>query len=216
MRQVRLSVDGLFVPLVARTVSRLGAAATGAAIASAVRLVLIVQLPVLVVFAAVGAPLLGLFGAPYREGAAALLLLGVAEAVQGAFGMGDLLFTYRRPGTGLAVTIAGILLAAALAVPLIGAIGLGGAAAAILAGQLMRAAVRRHMLRRGLAVRVPLAWTAAIVAIGGTAIGVALLLRERPAVALLAGLGSFALLLLVWRRASGMALMPHGFVDESP
>ena len=216
VRQVRQSVDGLLVPLVARTVARAGEAAAGAAVATAARFVLVIPSPVLIVFAAVGAPLLAEFGEPFRAGATALLLLGLAEAVQSAFGMGDLIFAYRRPRAGLAVTLAALALAAILAPFLIERLGISGAAGAILAGQMLRAIARRLLLRRRFGVAVPLAPTAVLLAITAGGVALAQALHFWPGIALLAGLATFGVLVSAWHRMSGTPLLPHGFVDESP
>jgi hypothetical protein len=160
--------------------------------------------------------LLGLFGATFRVGYFALLLLAAAESVQGAFGVADLIFAYRRPRLGLGIALTGAATTAAVAALLIGQAGIAGAAAAMLIGALVRAAVRRIVLRRLMDVAPPLAPTLLPIAFGAVGLALAIALRGTAWLGLAAGLGSFALLLFAWRRATGTRLVPHGFADELP
>ncbi len=75
IRQVRQSFDGLLTPIIARTLAARGAAETGRAVASAARLILAIQLPILVALATIGLPLLAWFGPEFAIGYWALLLL---------------------------------------------------------------------------------------------------------------------------------------------
>ncbi|MDF2495649.1 lipopolysaccharide biosynthesis protein [Sphingomonas sp.] len=215
-RQVRQSIDGMLVPLVARTVAQAGEIEAGRAIRTAIRLLLVVQIPLLIVFVAVGEPLLGLFGAGFGAGAAALALLTSAEIVQNSFGVADLIFAYRRPRLGLMVTLLGVATAGALAMMLIRPLGMTGAAGAVLGGYSLRAGVRRIVLRRAFGIVPQPGVTAIPLTIGAVAMGAVLALHRMPLAALVAGLTLYAILLLAWRRKSGVALLPSGFVDESP
>ena len=215
IRQVRQSFDGLLVPLVARTVAARGSAAAGAALASAARLVLAIQLPVVLALFAAGAPLLGLFGPAFPPAYTALVLLALAEAVQAAFGTGDLLFTYLAPRMGLAQTMAGVVVGAAAAVLLLPVIGIAGGAVAVLAGYLVRAALRAWALRRRLGVEVPLLHPAGPLLAG--ALGAAAAIVATPggwAAALAAALLSYAVVTALWLRVTGERLTLTGF--EAP
>ena len=207
IRQIRQSFDGLLVPLVARTVAVRGSEAAGAALASAARRVLAIQLPVVLALLAVGAPLLDAFGPGFGAAAAALVVLAAAEAVQAAFGTGDLLFVYLNPRVGLAQTAAGIAVGGGAAVLLLPTLGIIGAALAVLAGYLVRAAMRAWSLRRRFGVTVPLAHPAGPLA--AAALGTAAVLLAQPwgeLAALAAGLATYAAVLLTWLRATGERL----------
>ena len=129
---------------------------TGVALASAARLILAIQLPILVMLAAIGLPLLDWLGPEFALGYLAMLLLAVAETIQGAFGVCDLIFLYRRPTTVLRITLATILVNLAVGVLLIGPLGIDGAAFATLAAYAAGAIVRRHLLQSRFGLRIPL------------------------------------------------------------
>ncbi|KKI19571.1 lipopolysaccharide biosynthesis protein [Sphingomonas sp. Ag1] len=215
-RQVRQSIDGMLVPLVSNTLAQAGEIGAGRAIGSAIRLLLVIQLPLLIALAVVGAPLLELFGKGFGAGAGALLLLTGAEIVQGSFGVADLIFAYRRPRLGLRVTLLGVAVAGLLASVLIPAFGMAGAAGAVLGGYAARALARRIVLRRVFGIVATPGVAAIPLAIGAAAMGAVLALHRLPPAALVAGLGTYAISLLAWRRASGITFLPTGFVDESP
>ena len=217
IRQIRQSFDGLLVPLVARTVAKRGSAAAGAALASAARLVLAIQLPVVLALFAIGAPLLEMFGPGFGAAWAALVLLAAAEAVQAAFGTGDLLFVYLNPRVGLAQTAVGIAVGAGAALLLLPVLGITGAALAVLAGYLVRAAMRAWSLRRRFGVTVPLAHPAGPFLAAALGLGAVLLVRPfGDGAALAAGLVSYAGVMLVWLRATGESLRLSGFEAPSP
>lgn len=212
VRQIRQSFDGLLVPLVARTVARRGSAAAGAALATAARLMLAIQLPVVLALLAVGAPLLALFGPGFGAGAAALVLLAAAEAMHAAFGTGDLLFVYRDPRTGLWQTLAGTAAAIATALLLMPTLGIAGAAAAVLAGYLLRAVMRARALRRRFGVTVPLTHPAGPLV--AAALGAGAVLLARPSgdgAALATGLLTYAAVIALWMRVTGERLRLTGF-----
>ena len=216
IRQVRQSFDGLLVPLVARTVATAGSAATGTALASAARLVLAIQLPVVLALFAIGRPLLHAFGPGFEAAYWALVLLAAAEAVQAAFGTGDLLFVYLNPRIGLAQTLAGIAVGAGAAVALLPVLGITGGAVAVLAGYLVRAAMRAWALRRRFGVTVPLAHPAGPLL--AAAVGVGAVLLARPGgdwAALAAGLVVYAGVMLAWLRATGESLSLRGFASPA-
>ena len=209
LRQVRQSFDGMLIPLMAKTISTSAPAAIGRALASATRLILVAQLPIAILFATAGASLLGLLGPGLAAGYGALVALTAAETVQGAFGVGDMLFVYRSPGLGVAITAAATAFGLAAIVALSAAWGLGGAGLAILLACLARALARRHFLRSRFGLVLPLAFHLGplLAAAAAIAAGLALgggLLSAVPALLLYAGL------LSLWVRLTGARLMPEG------
>ena len=74
------------------------------ATASASRLILAIQLPILIALFVLGLPLLHWIGPEFAAGYWAMLMLAAAESIQGAFGVSDLIFLYRRPAALLWVT----------------------------------------------------------------------------------------------------------------
>lgn len=218
LRQVRQSFDALLVPLVARTLAERGTAATAQAIAAAIRFLIAVQMPFLLAIVAFGAPLLGTFGTGFDRGYPALVLLALAEALQGSLGLGDLLFVYLLPGAGL--RMAGIAFATGIGLSLLltPLLGIAGAAAAMLVATLLQAALRRQTLAARLAHRVPLAFGAPPVLAGLAALAATLALRGAAAArfapidlaVLLAGLALYAALLAAWLRWSGERLSMAG------
>lgn len=169
--QVRQAFDGILVPLIARTMRSDGDVTAGQATAAATRVILTIQLGLVLFMAAAGEWLLGLFGAQYASGYPALIAMVLAEAVNGAFGVSELILYYRRPALALAVN--GILIALALVLipllaPMLGILGASGAMllAAIMAAALRRhwligLGVRRHLLHAGFPVAASLAGAAA-------------------------------------------------------
>jgi O-antigen/teichoic acid export membrane protein len=87
--QVRQSFDGILTPLIARTMRAAGDIVTGEATAAATRLILTIQLAIVLLMAAAGEPLLALFGPHYVVGYHALIVMVLAETVNGAFGVGN-------------------------------------------------------------------------------------------------------------------------------
>ena len=213
VRQLRQSFDSMLVPLVSRTLHAAGTAQAGRAIASAARQVLVLQLPIVIALVAAGRPLLAWFGPEFAAAWLAAVLLVLAETVQGAFGIADLLFVYLKPRLGLFI-IAGTLLfglAAGLAMTLLS--GIDGAAAAVLLTYAARAWVRRFGLRASLGVTVPLRHHAGPLAAGLAGIIAASLTAAWP-IALAAGLAAYLAVLLVWLRASGETLRISQFTAE--
>ncbi len=150
--QVRQSFDGILTPLTARTMSADGDVTTGEATAAATRVILTIQLGVVLLMAAAGDVLLGLFGAHSAHAYAALLAMVLAEAVNGAFGVSELILYYRRPALALQVNLIQIVIAAA-AIPLLTPrYNILGASLAMLLAAIVAAVLRRHWLA-GLGVR---------------------------------------------------------------
>ncbi|MDB5693658.1 MAG: hypothetical protein JWO81_2721, partial [Alphaproteobacteria bacterium] len=155
IRQVRQSFDGLLIPLVARTLSTRGSRGSGEALASATRLILVIQLPIIVALFAAGRPLLGLFGKGFEAAYWPLIALATAEAIQAAFSIGDLVFVYLRPQLGLWLTLASIAIGIAAALVLVRPLGISGAALSVLAAYSVRAALRSFVLRARFHLDVP-------------------------------------------------------------
>jgi O-antigen/teichoic acid export membrane protein len=219
IRQVRQSFDALLTPIVSRTLSRTGPARTGLATASATRLILAIQLPLLVALFVLGAPLLGWIGPEFAGGYWALLMLAMAETIQGAYGVSDLIFLYRRPQIILWITGAGALVNFAAGWPLILSAGVTGAALAALLAAIAAALVRRHFLRARFAIFVPWRHGAAPLVAAAAAIAVAYFAMWSPAaepirlgLALAGGLGAYALCLAALLRLGGESLSMTHFV----
>ena len=206
VRQVRQGFDGLLTPMVAKTLHARGAETASLAIASATRLILALQVPLLIALCAVGRPLLHWLGPEFVAGWLAAVLLTLAETVQGAYGIGELMFVYRRPRLGLQVNGAGLLIALAASVALIPLWGIDGAAAAVLIAYCARAWLRRAVLKASLGVGVPLHHSLGPVVAGAAGVAAALLTPFAWPVALAAGLAAYALILFAWLRLSGQTL----------
>jgi O-antigen/teichoic acid export membrane protein len=224
VRQVRQSFDSLLNPVIARTLALRGAPATGSATASASRLILAVQLPLLIVLVLAGNPLLAWIGPGFAAGYWALVLLGSAEAIQGAFGVSDLIILYRRPLASLRITGANIVFNLLAGWWLIGVLGITGAALSVLAGVMAGAIVRRLTLRRTFGVRVPLHHSLGPLAAAAVALAAGLAVRaalaEASAVtaalaAVAAGLAVYGGGIKLWQKLSGHDLSLTGFDTET-
>ena len=210
VRQVRQAFDGLLNPIIARTIALHGPERTGQATAAASRLILAVQLPILVVLILVGEPLLAWFGPEFVAGYWAMLLLTAAEAVQGAFGVSDLIILYHRPMASVRISSVNIAFNVAAACLLIVPFGVTGAALAVLVGVLAGAALRRWTLRRGFGVSVPIHHSAGPLLIALVAVAAAVAVRGwmpgaelfANAAALAVGLLSYAAGLRIWMAAA--------------
>jgi O-antigen/teichoic acid export membrane protein len=221
IRQVRQSFDGLLTPIVAKTLAATGPIETGRALARAARLILVIQLPVLIILAAIGMPLLKAIGPGFAVGYWALLLLAAAESIQGAFGLGDLIFVYRRPGLGLWITGASILLGLLGGLILIPEWGVTGAGLAVLLTYSVRAVHRRYVLRASFGIRTPIGYNVGPLAATAVATLAAILAAHAfhaptliYAGAAAAGLAAYAVLLFAWLRLTGESLKMHGFVAD--
>lgn len=212
--QVRQAFDGILTPLTARTMMTDGDIATGKATAAATRVILTIQLGVVLLMAATGEALLDLFGAHYAGGYAALLAMVLAETVNGAFGVSELILYYRRPALALQVNLI-LIVIAGFAIPLLTpAYGILGAALAMLLAALVASFMRRHWLS-GLGVRphpfhaaIPVLAAGAAVLLGmwlgGLAKGTALMGAHpvvTKAVSPLIALLFYAGFVMIWRKA---------------
>ncbi|SMC81126.1 Membrane protein involved in the export of O-antigen and teichoic acid [Novosphingobium sp. B1] len=150
--QVRQAFDGILTPLTARTMKADGDVATGEATAAATRVILTLQLGVVLLMAAAGDALLDLFGQHYATGYPALIAMVLAETINGAFGVSELILYFRRPALALQVNLILILIAAG-AIPLLApTYGILGASLAMLLAAVVAALMRRYWLA-GLGVR---------------------------------------------------------------
>ena len=213
IRQVRQSFDGLLVPAVARTIGLRGAGGSGEALASATRLILVIQLSILVLLLAIGSRLMSWLGQGFEIGYWALVILAAAEVLQSALGIGDLVFVYLRPRIGLYLTLASIALGIVTALLLIPRLGITGAAFALLAAYALRTVLRSLVLRRSFALAVPHAHLAGPFA-AAAAGAVAVLVIPNAWAAAAAGLALYAATLLVWLRMTGQRLSLTGFAVE--
>jgi O-antigen/teichoic acid export membrane protein len=219
IRQVRQSFDGLLIPAVARTLAMRGSRETGEALASATRLVLVIQLPILIGVVAAGAPLMELFGRGFSAGYWPLVALAAAEVIQAAFSMGDLIFVYLKPRIGLRITIIGIAVGIAAGLLLIPLLGITGAALAVLIAYGVRAGLRARELSRKFDVHVPRARHAGplLAALAGCAAAIVLhAARDLPQLrfdflAFGGGLLVYAAIVTAWLRAKGERLSLKGF-----
>ena len=213
VRNVRQSFDGLLNPVMARTLARKGPERTGQAAASASRLILAVQLPILIALAIAGRPLLDWFGSGFTAGYWALVVLAAAEAIQGAFGVSDLLILYRRPVGSLLIVGANIAFNVVAGLVLIPRFGITGAALSVLVGIAAGAAIRRVILRRALGVRVPIQHSAGPLLAAAVAIAAALAARGllNDLAALATALIVYAAGLKLWMAASGSDLSLTAF-----
>jgi O-antigen/teichoic acid export membrane protein len=221
IRQVRQSFDGLLIPLVARTLSTRGSKGSGEALASATRLILVIQLPIILALFAAGRPLLGLFGKGFEAAYWPLLALAAAEAIQAAFSIGDLVFVYLRPQLGLWLTLVSIAIGIVAALLLIPPLGISGAALSVLAAYAVRAAMRSIVLRARFHLDVPHSHHAGpfvAAALGAAAILAARLSPLRlplDPLPLVAGLGLYALALAAWMALRKQSLSLRGFSAEA-
>lgn len=213
IRQVRQGFDGLLTPLVAKTLHREGPAKAASAIASATRLILALQLPMVVAMCAVGIPLLHWLGPEFAVGWLAAILLGCAETVQGAYGIGDLLFVYRRPRLGLQIYGANVGVALLAGYALTAAFGMNGAAAAVLITYGVRAWLRRAVLKASLGVGVPVHHSLGPILAGAAGAAVALAGPSAWPAALAAGLAVYAVLLFAWLRLARETLALRDFSE---
>jgi hypothetical protein len=199
--------------------------ATATAIASATRLILAIQLALVVALLAVGEPVLRWFGPEFTAGHAATVILALAETIQGAFSITDLLLLYMRAGLALLVTLAMIFVNMLTSLPLIAAYGNGGAALSVLIAFIAGALLRRFLLRARFDVSTPLLHSAGPLLAGAAAAAVAVMgHRYVPAAAplqhqmalLSAVIAVYAGGIFVWQRATGETLKLTGFRAEIP
>jgi O-antigen/teichoic acid export membrane protein len=213
IRQVRQSFDGLLIPLVARTLNERGSRGSGEALASATRLILAIQLPLLVAILAAGRPALAWLGREFEAAYWPLLALAAAEVIQAAFSIGDLVFVYLRPRLGLGLTLASIAIGIVAALLLIPLWGLTGAAVSVLIAYALRAALRSLVLRRRFHLDVPASHQAGPFVAAAAGLGAALAVRGADGfvLPLVAGLAAYAAALAAWLALRHESLSLTGF-----
>jgi O-antigen/teichoic acid export membrane protein len=220
IRQTRQAFDSLLTPIVAKTLSADGPATTASAIASATRMILAIQLALVLTLVAIGQPVLRWFGPEFVGGYAATVVLAVAETIQGAFSITDLLLLYLRARLAMAVTLAMSAVNFATSIPLIAWYGIDGAALSVLIAFLAGAGLRRLLLRTHFDVATPLLHSAGPLLAGAAAAAVALMGHRYVAVsasvavhlALLAAvLAVYGGAILLWQRTTGETLRLVGF-----
>jgi O-antigen/teichoic acid export membrane protein len=214
LRQIRQSFDGLLIPLAARSLAAGGAKGAGEALASATRLVLVLQLPLLLAFFAAGRPFLAWIGPGFGTAYWPLVFLAAAETLQAALSIGDLVFVYLRPRVGLWLTLASIAVGIASALWLIPAAGTAGAGLSVLCAYAVRAGLRSWVLRAHFGFDMPRAHHAGPLVAAGCGAGAALLVG-RGWWGLAAALACYALVLACWLKATGQGLALSGFASEA-
>ena len=215
IRQVRQSFDGLLIPAVAKTIGVRGAGGAGEALASATRMILVIQLPILIGLFAIGARLMSWLGHGFEAGYWPLVIVAAAEVLQSALGIGDLIFVYLRPRIGLYLTMISIAVGTVAALLLIPRFGIVGAAFALFAAYALRTILRSLVLRTRFAVAVPRSHLAGPFAAAALAIAAVLAIPNDVAATLL-GLALYGLILLAWLRATRQSLSLTGFAAERP
>jgi O-antigen/teichoic acid export membrane protein len=220
IRQARQAFDSLLTPIVAKTLSADGPASTSAAIASATRMILAIQLALVLTLVTLGEATLDWFGSEFAPAYLALLLLAAAETIQGAFSVSDLLLLYLRARLALGVTVGMIAVHLLTAVPLIDAFGIDGAALSVLIAIGAGAVLRRTLLQSRFGLTAPL-WhsagpliAAAVAAVAAIAAHSLIATHAAPPVHLGALAGVLALYwagLWLWQRATGETLRLTGF-----
>lgn len=213
VRQVRQSFDTLLVPAIARTIGRSGAAGAAEGLASAARLMLVIQLPLLIAMLAIGRPLMGWLGPGFEAGYWALVILGAAEVLQSALGVGDLVFVYLKPRVGLLLTAASIAAGVVAALLLIPPFGITGAAFALLTAYALRSVLRFAVLHFQFGMPVPHAHLAGPLLAAGAAMA-AVLALPNPLLALAVGLALYAALVAAWLKLTNQQLALAGFAGK--
>ncbi|GAC1612773.1 MAG: hypothetical protein NVS3B27_07450 [Novosphingobium sp.] len=212
--QVRQAFDGILTPIIARTLSHAGHVETGAATAAATRMILTAQLAVVLLMVAAGEPLLALFGARYTGGYVALIALSLAETLNGAFGVGEMIIYYLRPARALAINSAMIAVTVIVIPPLASRLGINAAALAVLIAALVAVWLRWSWLADfGIRHHSLHAAPPIVAAVIGTIVGWGLHagLNGLPTAATaslpaLAALASYALIIGIWVRRRPDAL----------
>jgi len=218
IRQTRQAFDSLLTPIVAKTLSADGPATTATAIASAVRMILAIQLAMVVALIAVGDDILRWFGPAFVAGYGATVVLGLAETIQGAFSITDLLLLYLRGRLALLVTIVMSVVNVAAALPLITWYGIDGAGLSVLLAFVSGALVRRWLLHSRFAVSTPLLHAGGPLLAGAGAAAVALASRfglpggaPLHVATLVTALAIYGSAILLWQRTTGETLRLTGF-----
>jgi O-antigen/teichoic acid export membrane protein len=177
-------------------------------------MILTAQLAVVLLMVAAGEPLLALFGARYTGGYVALIALSLAETLNGAFGVGEMIIYYLRPARALAINSAMIAVTVIVIPPLASRLGINAAALAVLIAALVAVwlrwswladfGIRHHSLHA--APPIVAAVIATIVGWGLHAGLNGLPTAATASLPALAALASYALIIGVWVRRRPDAL----------
>jgi O-antigen/teichoic acid export membrane protein len=181
--------------------------------ATATRLILVIQLPILLALFAIGDRLMSWLGHGFAAGYWPLVILAAAEVLQSALGIGDLVFVYLRPRIGLYLTMVSIAVGIATALLLIPRFGITGAAFGLFAAYALRTILRSFVLHARFGIAVPHAHLAGPFAAAAAA-AAAILLIPDGVVAAATGLALYAAILLAWLRMTGQTLSLTGFAAE--
>src|SRR6185312_14468175 len=200
---------------VAKTIGVRGAGGAGEALATATRLILVIQLPILIALFAIGPRLMSWLGHGFAGGYWPLIILAAAEVLQSALGIGDLVFVYLRPRVGLYLTLISTAVGIATALLLIPHFGITGAAFALFAAYALRTILRSLVLRARFDLAIPHAHVAGPFAAAAVATA-AVWLIPNDIVAGVAGLALYGIILTAWLKTSGQSLSLTGFAAERP
>lgn len=130
VQKTRHVFDPILAPVISRTMMTRTPAEAGDQIAQVSRWIFTVMLLQLLVLSAYGGPVLAFVGPGMEAGAMILVVMLVAEVIEGTLASAELPIVYKRPrfNLSLSVAAAGIhITACALLVPLYGGIGAAGA-----------------------------------------------------------------------------------------
>lgn len=199
IRQIRQSFDSMLVPMISKVLTQAELPAVIARIAEMSRIILTVQVPVLILLAGFGSHLLDLFPPDFTLAFVPMMILVAGEIAQASFGAGDLLFVYRDPARGLAITLVSITAGAALALFLMPRFSLIGAALAMAGSYALRALLRRHQIAHRFGRPAPLHSLLRPVAAGVAALALLIWVPSTDpwtgALATLAALGLYVMLM---------------------
>lgn len=206
VRQIRQSFDSMLVPMISKVLTEAELPTVTARIADMSRVILTVQLPILILLAGFGSHLLTLFPPDFTLAFLPMMILVTGEIAQASFGAGDLLFVYRDPLRGLAMTLISIAAGIALALLLMPQLSLIGAALAMGGSYALRALLRRHQIARHFGGSAPLLPLVRPAAAAMAAMALLYFVPETDlwagALATLAALGLYATLMR-WPRPAG-------------
>ncbi len=147
-KKVRMGFDRILAPVVSASLAAGFRERAAHQIALVSRWILTAMVAVVMFYGFWGDELLGLMGEGFATGATVLLLMAVADAINGSLGVTDLPFVYLRPSVNVILGIGMLVLSVAANVWLIREFGLEGVAlAAILTVTVVNMA-RIHLNRR--------------------------------------------------------------------
>jgi len=223
VRQIRSAFDGMLIPLVSKTLALAGPQRALAAARQSSRLVLIAQAPVAIALAAGAPAFLDFSHAHFPLAVVAVYLLVAAEALQGTFGISELIILYSWPQRLAALTAGSLLVGMISAVFLAGEFNVAGVAGAVLASYTLRALGRGAILFSEFGAQLRLNYWAgpAVSIMAAMAVVGAIYLTGRnmrestlAELAALAGVAIYAGTAGTWAVSSRARLVPRGFVIQ--